>query len=278
MRISQIFLGTRRIWIFDGISVFKTIWVYIPCKKHSYLEKNALESIWSRMLLTQIIVTRVYKERFSQLDIPTNYEYLTGIIILIPAGRFFDTIDDDVVLLILCNHLYTRPTYQTNIWCNCPDFPPETPITDQFWKQSWWIFWIVWPCGFYFLFSCDCVFGRVELLHMWFAGCWETAASLHGIACWPLKTTSPLSSAWVFVSFGPRNNLGHISSKLIYGQKISPENINACESNYCAIISSTLQNKILLGARKLEVCDGNPNLSFSKKKSGRNTFTINTLE
>ena len=32
--------------------------------------------------------------RLSQLDIPTEYQYLTGITILIPMGRFFDIIFD----------------------------------------------------------------------------------------------------------------------------------------------------------------------------------------
>ena len=32
--------------------------------------------------------------RFSPLDIPTNYQYLTSITILIPMARFFDTITD----------------------------------------------------------------------------------------------------------------------------------------------------------------------------------------
>jgi hypothetical protein len=33
--------------------------------------------------------------RFSHLDILTKYQYLTSITILIPMGRFFDTIIDD---------------------------------------------------------------------------------------------------------------------------------------------------------------------------------------
>ena len=33
-------------------------------------------------------------QRFSHLDIPTKYQYLTGVTILIPTGRFFDTIID----------------------------------------------------------------------------------------------------------------------------------------------------------------------------------------
>ena len=42
----------------------------------SYPGKIALVSIWSRMVLTQII-TQVYKD--SHLEIRTKYEYLTGI-------------------------------------------------------------------------------------------------------------------------------------------------------------------------------------------------------
>jgi hypothetical protein len=33
-------------------------------------------------------------QRFSHLDIPTKYQYRSGITILIPLGRFFDTIID----------------------------------------------------------------------------------------------------------------------------------------------------------------------------------------
>jgi hypothetical protein len=52
----------------------------------SYLGKITL--VWFRMVLTQII-TWVYKD---SLTLPTNYQYLTGVIILIPTGRVFDTI------------------------------------------------------------------------------------------------------------------------------------------------------------------------------------------
>ena len=51
----------------------------------SYLSEIVLVLIWFRMILTQIM-TRVY------LDIPINYQYLTGIVIFIPMGRLFDTI------------------------------------------------------------------------------------------------------------------------------------------------------------------------------------------
>ena len=33
-------------------------------------------------------------QRFSHFDIPSKYQYLTGITIGIPVGRFFDTIID----------------------------------------------------------------------------------------------------------------------------------------------------------------------------------------
>ena len=33
-------------------------------------------------------------QRFFHLDIPTKYQYLCGIIVLIPMGRFFDIITD----------------------------------------------------------------------------------------------------------------------------------------------------------------------------------------
>jgi hypothetical protein len=41
-------------------------------------------------------------QRFSYLDIPTKYLYFTIITILIPTGRFFDTMRSPI--------LYSRPT------------------------------------------------------------------------------------------------------------------------------------------------------------------------
>ena len=35
------------------------------------------------------------KQRFSHLDIPTKYQYLTSIIVLILMGGLFDTLIDD---------------------------------------------------------------------------------------------------------------------------------------------------------------------------------------
>ena len=55
-----------------------------------YLGQIALVSIWLRLVLTHIKI--VYKD--SRLDIPTKYEYLTGDTILIPTGRFFNTVVD----------------------------------------------------------------------------------------------------------------------------------------------------------------------------------------
>jgi hypothetical protein len=52
--------------------------------------KIAQLAICFRMILTQI-VTHVYK-KIPHLDIPTRYQYYTGITILIPTGGFFDTI------------------------------------------------------------------------------------------------------------------------------------------------------------------------------------------
>jgi hypothetical protein len=33
-------------------------------------------------------------QKFSDLEIPTGYQYLTGNTILVPMGRFFDTVID----------------------------------------------------------------------------------------------------------------------------------------------------------------------------------------
>ena len=213
MRFSHLFLGTRRIWVFEGISVFKTIWVYIPCKKHSYLEKIALESIWSRMLLTQII-TRVYKDSLTLTYPPTMNIWLVLEFWYLRVGSL-------IPLMMLFIDTMHSPIYQTNTSAIAQRFLWKLPSQINFGTSRGEYSGLSDLVIFIFLFSCDCVFGRVELLHMWFAGCWETAASLHGIACWPLKTTSPLSSAWVFVSFRPRNNLGHISSKLTWPKDFS---------------------------------------------------------
>jgi hypothetical protein len=49
-------------------------------------------------------------QRYSHLDIPTKYQYLTGITILIHMSRFTDTILD-VDNKYPCIHLYTAPTF-----------------------------------------------------------------------------------------------------------------------------------------------------------------------
>ena len=64
--------------MFDGIFVFNTIQVYTPCKNLDYPSKISLISIWIRMVLTQK-VTQICKDRFSHLEMPTKYQYLTGI-------------------------------------------------------------------------------------------------------------------------------------------------------------------------------------------------------
>ena len=68
----------------------------------SDLGKITQVSIWFTMVLTQII-TRVCK--YSHLVLPTRYQHLTGIKILIPTSGFFYTIIDTMHSLI----------YQTNI-------------------------------------------------------------------------------------------------------------------------------------------------------------------
>ena len=56
-----------------------------------YVVKIALVSIWFEMVLTQTI-TQVYKG--SHLTYPQNINILTSTPIVIPTGRFFDTIID----------------------------------------------------------------------------------------------------------------------------------------------------------------------------------------
>ena len=58
-------------------------------QESSYLGKTIVVSIWSRMVLTQIMI-RIYKD--SHLDIFTKYQDLIGITILIPTCRFFNII------------------------------------------------------------------------------------------------------------------------------------------------------------------------------------------
>ena len=57
----------------------------------SYLNKITLLYMWYRMVVTQII-TWVYKD--SHLDIPTKYQNLTSVTILLPTERFFVIITD----------------------------------------------------------------------------------------------------------------------------------------------------------------------------------------
>ena len=61
------------------------------------------------MVLTQLIT-----QRFTHLDIPTNYQYINGSTILILIGGFLNIILD-VKLLIPCIHLYTTPTVVTSV-------------------------------------------------------------------------------------------------------------------------------------------------------------------
>jgi hypothetical protein len=91
MRISH-FLMSIGLWVFDNIFVSETIWVYITSKNFHAQSKIALVSIWFRMVSTQNKDLDI--QRFSDLEIPTKYQYLTGITILIPMSRFFDTIID----------------------------------------------------------------------------------------------------------------------------------------------------------------------------------------
>ena len=78
------FFDINRVWVFDGILVFDTIGVCIPCK-------IAQVSICFRMGWTQII-TEVLKDAY--LDILTNFQRLSGIASLVPMGRFFGSIID----------------------------------------------------------------------------------------------------------------------------------------------------------------------------------------
>ena len=67
----------------------------------SYLGSIVLSSIWN---LENGIDPNNHSgiQRFCYLDIPTKYLYFTDITILIPTGRFFDTMHSPI--------LYTRPT------------------------------------------------------------------------------------------------------------------------------------------------------------------------
>lgn len=53
--------------------------------------KITLVSIWIRVVLTKTI-SRVNENSLTLTYIPTQYQHLTDIIIMIPMGRFFNTI------------------------------------------------------------------------------------------------------------------------------------------------------------------------------------------
>ena len=59
-------------------------------QESSHLGKTGDMSIWSRNGLDPNSNSGI--PRFSHIDIPTTYQYLIGITILIPTGRFLDTI------------------------------------------------------------------------------------------------------------------------------------------------------------------------------------------
>ena len=95
----------------------------------SYLGKMALLSIWFRMVL--IPTNNLGAQKNFQLDIPMKCQYLSGITILIPMDRFFDT-TIDVDLLIPCFQLYTRPTLvwtfkMSNIFMKCTNHLTLSP-------------------------------------------------------------------------------------------------------------------------------------------------------
>jgi hypothetical protein len=109
------FFDTSRVWEFANIFVFNTIWVYMLCKNlHTWQHRPSITMVWNGV--DQIII-QVYND-FYHLDILTKYEYLTGITILIPTGRFFDTIID-------VDYWYHAFTYIPNWWI--PQF--ETKLT-----------------------------------------------------------------------------------------------------------------------------------------------------
>ena len=58
-------------------------------QESSCLDKSVLVLMWFRMVLTQITT---WVKQDSHLDIPTKYQYLTGMTILICSSRFFDAI------------------------------------------------------------------------------------------------------------------------------------------------------------------------------------------
>ena len=74
---------------FDGICVFSYHSGLYTMQEPSYLGKIAPDII---MVLNGIDPnTNSGIQRFSHLDIPTKYQYLTGITILIPTGTFIDS-------------------------------------------------------------------------------------------------------------------------------------------------------------------------------------------
>jgi hypothetical protein len=58
-------------------------------QESSCLDRIVLVSMWFRMVLTQITT---WVEQDSHPDIPTKYQYFTGMTILICSSRFFDAI------------------------------------------------------------------------------------------------------------------------------------------------------------------------------------------
>ena len=108
------------------------IWQYMYFRDHlglctilkpSYLGSIVLVSVWCRMGSVDPNKNSGV-HRFSELHIPTKYQYLTGITILIPMGRFFHSIID-VDYLYPCIHLHTDTTlvWATGFLVICKFFP-----------------------------------------------------------------------------------------------------------------------------------------------------------
>ena len=72
--------------------VFNIIPVYIPCKNLRTFGKFPVVSMWFRVVIDSNNNSIV--QRYSHLEIPTKYQHLSGITILVSMSRFFDTIID----------------------------------------------------------------------------------------------------------------------------------------------------------------------------------------
>ena len=113
----------------------------------TYLGKRAPISVWFRMVLTWII-TQMYKDSLT-LTYPFKYEHLTSITLLIPMGRFFDTIIDVRYWYHAVTYVLDKHWLWHSYWILCPIYKDVEIREWRVWRvkryQKTSLYQLFWP-------------------------------------------------------------------------------------------------------------------------------------